>query len=198
MNYCKNTISFLEKALGSELTSSQKTIVYLHSSLNDDKFDVANFAIENRLSPSIYVAKLASFGSLVENFWQMVLPNKVNEYQNDPELLIRDLSEYEENRKSKADLGFLAKKAFSEAEIDEVSKNMSVAMAKALNDNKRLVGINLDYLVKIGVNNYKDIFKSYYELFLLDHSSFEDIFNKYDQDDLVEKLAKNVAIIEYL
>ena len=45
---------------------------------------------------------------------------------------------------------------------------------------------------------FKEIFTNYYELFLLDHSNFVNIFNKYDREDLIEKLAKNVAIIEYL
>ena len=30
------------------------------------------------------------------------------------------------------------------------------------------------------------------------NSSFTEIFNKYDQNDLIDKLRKNVAIVEYL
>ena len=46
--------------------------------------------------------------------------------------------------------------------------------------------------------NYKEIFNSYYGMFLMDNSSFTEIFNKYDQNDLIDKLRKNVAIVEYL
>ena len=35
-------------------------------------------------------------------------------------------------------------------------------------------------------------------MFLMDNSNFVEIFNKYDQKDLVSKLAKNVQIMEYL
>ena len=50
----------------------------------------------------------------------------------------------------------------------------------------------------LGVKNIHDIFFHYYELFLMDYSNFTSIFNKYDREDLIEKLAKNIAIIEYL
>jgi len=32
----------------------------------------------------------------------------------------------------------------------------------------------------------------------MDNSLFEEVFNKYDREDLVEKITQNVAIIEYL
>ena len=32
----------------------------------------------------------------------------------------------------------------------------------------------------------------------MDNSAFTEIFNKYDQTDLVDKLQKNIAIVEYL
>ena len=35
-------------------------------------------------------------------------------------------------------------------------------------------------------------------MFLLDSKTFDEIFSKYDRDDLVAKLEKNVAIMEYL
>lgn len=197
MNYCKNTISFLENALGSSLTPTQKTIIYLHSILSKDKVDIANFAIENRLSPSMAVAKLASFGKEVEALWQEALPEKINEYQNDPSIMIKELSK-KENNEDKRNLDFLENQGFSNIDIKDALNNMSDVMVKALGENKELVSFNLKYLIKLGVNNYREIFKQYYELFLLDRSNFEEIFNKYDQEDLVDKLEKNVAIIEYL
>ena len=32
----------------------------------------------------------------------------------------------------------------------------------------------------------------------MDNSAFTEIFNKYDQSDLIDKLRKNITIVEYL
>ena len=50
----------------------------------------------------------------------------------------------------------------------------------------------------MGVTNLIDIFIHYHDMFLMDNSNFVEIFNKYDQKDLVDKLAQNVQIMEYL
>ncbi len=93
---------------------------------------------------------------------------------------------------------YLEKLGFTKEEIQTFQNSVADVMLETLAKNKRLVKANLEYLQEIGVKNMKDIFFQYYELFLIDHSNFEDIFNKYDREDLVEKLAKNVAIVEYL
>ena len=48
------------------------------------------------------------------------------------------------------------------------------------------------------IKNYKEIFIKYSDLFLMDNSNFIEIFDKYDQDDLVEKLNNNIDIFAYL
>ena len=93
---------------------------------------------------------------------------------------------------------FLEKYSFSKDEISNFVDTTSTVVVDALENTQKLVKSNADYLKDLGVRNFKEIFQNYYELFLLDHSNFVEIFNKYDRDDLVEKLAKNVAIIEYL
>lgn len=93
---------------------------------------------------------------------------------------------------------YLEKYGFNPEDIEKFEDNTADVMLDALHDNRKLVGSNLKYLEELGVKNVIDIFNGYYELFLLDHSNFTSIFNKYDQEDLVEKLAKNPAIIEYL
>ena len=93
---------------------------------------------------------------------------------------------------------FLEKYGFSKDEISNFVDTTSTVVVDALENTQKLVKSNADYLNDLGVRNFKEIFQKYYELFLLDHSNFVEIFNKYDRDDLVEKLAKNVAIIEYL
>lgn len=93
---------------------------------------------------------------------------------------------------------FLEKVGFSSEEIENFQNKISLQMEKTLNDNYKLIITNIKYLEQLGVTNYKDIFKNYYELFLMDNSNFIDIFNKYDREDLIEKLNKNIAIVEYL
>ena len=93
---------------------------------------------------------------------------------------------------------FLEKFNFTKDEIQAFEDNTADVMLQTLADARKLVLANGNYLLELGVTNFKEIFQNYYELFLLDHSNFVNIFNKYDRDDLVEKLAKNVAIVEYL
>lgn len=95
-------------------------------------------------------------------------------------------------------MNFLKKLGFSKEEIEEFENSTADVMLEALNASKKLVQANFQFLEGLGVKNAHDIFFEYYELFLMDHSYFMAIFNKYDQEDLVEKLEKNIAIIEYL
>ena len=74
----------------------------------------------------------------------------------------------------------------SKKELDLLSKHCN------------LVSKNINYLKETGITNYDMIFSNYYYLFLLDSSKFESIFNKYEAADLVDKLSKNVEIIEFL
>ena len=61
-----------------------------------------------------------------------------------------------------------------------------------------MVTANINYLKELGVNNYVDAFVNFYNMFLIDTKDFDEIFSKYDREDLVAKLEKNVAIMEYL
>lgn len=93
---------------------------------------------------------------------------------------------------------FLQKLNFNQKDLDYLNKNASSVMIESIEKNKKLVMANISYLMELGVKNYREIFLEYYDLFLLDNSNFTGIFNKYDRDDLIDKLAKNIAIIEYL
>lgn len=93
---------------------------------------------------------------------------------------------------------FLQKLNFSIEQLDYLNENASFVMIDSIEKNKKLVTANINYLIELGVKNYREIFLEYYDLFLLDNSNFTGIFNKYDRDDLIDKLAKNIAIIEYL
>lgn len=93
---------------------------------------------------------------------------------------------------------FLTKFDFTKEQLDYLDKNASAVMIDAIKKEKKLVSANIKYLMDLGVKNYREIFLEYYDLFLLDSSNFMGIFNKYDREDLIDKLDKNIAIIEYL
>ena len=87
---------------------------------------------------------------------------------------------------------------FNDDEIKWLEVNIPNVLKKALIEEEKLVSANIKYLKELGIENYKEIFNNYYNMFLLDNSAFIEIFNKYDQTDLIDKLKKNIAIVEYL
>lgn len=93
---------------------------------------------------------------------------------------------------------FLEKYDFNKEEIADFLNNSPKRLIDAIKNNKKLVCENIDYLRELGVTNYQEIFLEYYDMFLIDHSNFVDIFAKYEADDLIEKLKKNIRIVEYL
>ena len=93
---------------------------------------------------------------------------------------------------------FLEKYDFNKEEIAEFLNNSPKKLIDAIKENKKLVSENISYLKDLGVTNYQEIFLEYYDMFLMDHSNFISIFDKYEPEDLIEKLNKNIKIIEYL
>ena len=93
---------------------------------------------------------------------------------------------------------FLESFDFSKEEIADFLNNSPKKLIDSIKDNKKLVSENINYLKELGVTNYQAIFLEYYEMFLLDHSNFVEIFSKYEPADLIEKLKKNIKIVEYL
>ena len=93
---------------------------------------------------------------------------------------------------------YLESLGFPKEKLDELEGKLPSYMLNAFNEAYKLVSANVTFLNDLGVKNTQDIFFKFYELFLLDHSNFKAIFEKYDKEDLIEKLAKNVAIVEYL
>lgn len=84
---------------------------------------------------------------------------------------------------------------FIEEDIESI---ISDELRSDLDNNAELVKNNLNYLKELGIEQYKEIFKTYYPMFLMDSSNFQEIFNKYDISDLIDKINKNMAIIEHL
>ena len=93
---------------------------------------------------------------------------------------------------------FLEKYDFNKEEIASFLNNSPKKLIDSVKDNKKLVCENIKYLKELGVTNYQEIFLEYYDMFLMDHSNFVDIFAKYEPEDLIAKLAKNIKVIEYL
>lgn len=93
---------------------------------------------------------------------------------------------------------FLEKLNFSKDDINELLDNTPDKYIEAIKDNKKLVTENLTYLKDLGVTNYQYIFLKFYDMFLMDNSNFISVFAKYEKEDLIEKLNKNINIVEYL
>ncbi len=93
---------------------------------------------------------------------------------------------------------FLEKYGFQKKDIALLKENSSDNLIKELEANKKLVSENLKYLNDLGVTNLIEIFINYHDMFLMDNSNFVAIFNKYEPKSLIEKLAKDVRVMEYL
>ena len=81
---------------------------------------------------------------------------------------------------------------------EDVSSIIPEEIKVDLENNVDLVKANINYLKDLGIENYQEIFKTYYPIFLMDASNFKEIFSKYDISDLIDKINKNMAIIEHL
>lgn len=95
-------------------------------------------------------------------------------------------------------MSYLKNLGFSDELIDLMIKNIPNAAVTKLTEEEHNVTANIKYLKDLGINNYIEAFLRFYNMFLLDASAFDEIFSKYDREDLIAKLEKNVAIMEYL
>ncbi len=92
---------------------------------------------------------------------------------------------------------FIENLGFDEEHIKELELLPKEAI-ELLNEERETVIRNISYLKDLGVSNYQEAFLRFYNMFLMEPHYFEEIFSKYDKDDLIAKLEKNVAIMEYL
>ena len=95
-------------------------------------------------------------------------------------------------------MSYLEKIGFTSEDIIEIKKTTTEVIFNLLNEQKKVVAANINYLKNLGVTNYREIFKKYPDLFLIDNSNFVEIFEKYDRDDLISKLNHNVDIFVFL
>ena len=93
---------------------------------------------------------------------------------------------------------FLEEYNFTKDDISSFINDVPASVVSLLEEQEKQVSNNIKYLREIGITNYKDVFINFYELFLNDDTNFRGIFEKYDRNDLIDKIAKNINIVEYL
>lgn len=93
---------------------------------------------------------------------------------------------------------YLKDLGFDDSVIEIINKNIPDQALKNLTTEEEKVTQNINYLKDLGISNYVDAFVKFYNMFLLDTDIFDSIFSKYDKEDLIVKLEKNIAIMEYL
>lgn len=93
---------------------------------------------------------------------------------------------------------YLKDLGFDDSVIEIINKNIPDQALKNLATEEEKVTQNINYLKDLGISNYVDAFVKFYNMFLLDTDIFDSIFSKYDKEDLIVKLEKNIAIMEYL
>ena len=95
-------------------------------------------------------------------------------------------------------MNFLEKYDFVPEDIEEFISSTPKKVMDVIKKNKDLVEANLAYLKSLGINTYKEIFIDYPSLFFMDSSNFQEKFNKYVKDSLIERLNENYKVVEYL
>ena len=93
---------------------------------------------------------------------------------------------------------YLKELGFEEDVINSLVEDLPSGAVEKLTEHQETITANINYLKELGISNYVDAFVKFYNMFLLDTTTFDSIFSKYDKDDLVIKLEKNIAIMEYL
>lgn len=93
---------------------------------------------------------------------------------------------------------YLKDLGFEEDVINSLLEELPSGAVEKLTEHEETITANIKYLKDLGISNYVDAFIRFYNMFLLEPSTFDEIFSKYDKDDLIVKLEKNVAIMEYL
>ncbi len=102
------------------------------------------------------------------------------------------------NEDPKKKVAYLEDLGFTDINIREFVKEVPAAAIDELYESSAIVKTNISYLKKLGINNFQEAFLRFYNMFLIEPEVFDEIFAKYDSDDLIEKLEKNIAIMEHL
>ena len=83
-----------------------------------------------------------------------------------------------------------------DSDIEKIKENTSDEIYSDLTLFAKIVEKNIIYIRDFGIPNYRQVITKYPEIFLRDVESFENVFSKFDKDDLIAKVTKNVAVIK--
>ena len=83
-------------------------------------------------------------------------------------------------------MNYLIDLGFDKETIELLKSTLPENTLKTFEKEQENITNNINYLKRLGVKNYTDAFIKFYNMFLLDNK------------DLIAKLEKNVAIMEYL
>ena len=93
---------------------------------------------------------------------------------------------------------FLEDLGFNQEEIKQLENSTPEKLSNVIKESEKLITYNIKWLKDYGVANYKEVVINYLDMFLMDPTNFQNIFIKYEKEDLIDKIAKNVAIVEHL
>ncbi len=81
-------------------------------------------------------------------------------------------------------------------DIELIKQTASDEVYAELGLFQNIVMENIKYLRDFGINDYSRIVVKYPEIFLRDTESFKNVFSKFDREDLIEKVNKNIAVLK--
>lgn len=81
-------------------------------------------------------------------------------------------------------------------DIELIKQTASDEVYAELGLFQNIVMENIKYLRDFGITDYSRIVVKYPEIFLRDTESFKNVFSKFDREDLVEKVNKNIAVLK--
>ena len=81
-------------------------------------------------------------------------------------------------------------------DIELIKENASDEVYSDLSFFEGLVSQNIEFLKNFGIQNYGQAVVKYPEIFLRDTSSLQNVLSKFDREDLIERVAKNVAVLK--
>ena len=93
-------------------------------------------------------------------------------------------------------LTYLCDFGLDSRDLDSLKENVDERTFSELTLFEGLVKENLQFMKDFGLNNYIQVVVKYPEIFLRDAESFRNIFSKFDRDDLLQKVEKNVAVFK--
>ena len=85
---------------------------------------------------------------------------------------------------------YLKDLGFEEDVINSLLEELPSGAVEKITEHEETITANINYLKDLGISNYVEAFVRFYNMFLLEPSSFDEIFSKYDKDDLIVKLEK--------